>query len=107
MTEPHTAFWSPIKNAWPGTCSIGSTPEPRRPAQAPTSTHFEQQGSRALLSAGMQHDSFAVPEGAGTLEAPCSKTDVSSPYTGMLPRVWNVSHAIPVGSVTQYLSARA
>src|SRR5581483_3949142 len=106
MTERRTAFWSPIRNRWPGTCSIGSTPEPRRPAQAPTSTHFEQQDSNAVFSAGAQQDSLALSESAGTFEAPCSKTGVSSPYTGMLPRVWNVSHAIPVGSVTQYLSAR-
>jgi hypothetical protein len=28
----------------------------------------------------------------------------AEPNTGMLPSVWKVSHAMPAGSVTQYLS---
>ncbi len=57
----------------------------------------------AAFAAGMQHaDSWVAPS-VGLTDSPWLNTGVSDPYTGMLPRIWKVSQAMPVGSVTQYL----
>ena len=48
---------------------------------------------------GTQHGSVAF---AADSEGPAS-----SPKTGIVLKLWNVSHAMPCGSVIQYLSERA
>ena len=68
-----------------------------RGAAGMTADYAQQLDFSSAASAGPQH-APCVPQAWGT---------VSLPYTGTLPSVWNVSHATPAGSVTQYLSERA
>jgi hypothetical protein len=69
----------------------------RGDAAATTILYAQQLDFAPVASAGPQQAPW-VPQACGA---------VSLPYTGTLPSVWNVSHATPAGSVTQYLSERA
>jgi hypothetical protein len=67
-------------------------------------------GADAVATLGVQHacaGGVLVSASAGVQQADSADFSSAAPNIGMLPSVWNDSHAMPAGSVTQYLSERA
>ena len=65
--------------------------------------------SSARLAAGLIAIGADFDTGVQQADSSCSagSARLSSPNTGTESSVWNVSQAMPCGSVTQYLSERA